>query len=107
MKTNEIKTYIDKIKKQEEKIKRKDFKYKTNKYFSDFQQFETIRSFGDSIYTFKINIDKAEMDQSSLLENMVKFNNKSKPKTKEGKAKKRYNFDSVNGLYEGRELTLD
>ena len=47
------------------------------------------------------------MDQSSLLENMVKFNNKSKPKTKEGKAKKRYNFDSVNGLYEGRELTLD
>ena len=70
-------------------MKRKDFKYKTNKYFSDFQQLGTIRSFGDSIYTFKINIDKAEMDQRSLLEKMVKFNNKSKPKTKEGKAKKR------------------
>ena len=107
MRTNEIKTYIDKIRKQEEKIKRKDFKYKANKCLSDFQQFETMRSFGDSIYTFKINIDKAEMNQSSLLENMVKFNNKSKPKTKEGKAKNRNNFDSVNGLYEGRELTLD
>ena len=107
MRTNEIKTYIDKIRKQEEKIKRKDFKYKANKCLSDFQQFETMRSFGDSIYTFKINIDKAEMNQSSLLENMVKFNNKSKPKTKEGKAKKRNNFNSVNGLYEGRELTLD
>ena len=47
------------------------------------------------------------MDQRSLLENMVKFNNKSKPNTKEGKAKKRNNFDSVNGLYEGQEITLD
>ena len=47
------------------------------------------------------------MDQRSPLEKMVKFNNKSKPKTKEGKAKKRNNFDSVNGLYEGQEITLD
>ena len=29
------------------------------------------------------------MDQSNQLENMVKFNNKSKPKTKEGKDKKK------------------
>ena len=37
----------------------------------------------------KINIDEVEMDQSNLLENMAKFNDKSKPKTKEGKAKKK------------------
>ena len=44
-----------------------------------------IRSFGESIYSGKINIHKAQMDQTNLVENMVKFNNKSRPKTKEGK----------------------
>ena len=51
-------------------------------------QFETIRSFGASISTGKININEAERDQSILLKNMVEFNNKSRPKTKEGKDKK-------------------
>ena len=37
------------------------------KYIYDFQQYETIRSFGDNIYTGKINIDEAEIDQSNLL----------------------------------------
>ena len=54
----------------------------------DFQQFEKIRSFDDSIYTDKINIDEAEMDQSNLLKNMVEFNKKSRPKSKESNAKK-------------------
>ena len=99
--TNEIKNEIDEIRKWEEKVKRKDLKYKTNTYLHDFQQFGTIRSFGDNIYTNKTKIDEAEMDQSSLLENMVKFNNKSKPKTKEGKAKKQNTFDSVNAFCEG------
>ena len=38
---------------------------------------------------------------------MVKLSNKSRPKTKEGKDKKQNTFDSVNALYEGRELTLN
>ena len=96
-----------KIRKWEEKIKRKDLKYKTNKYLYNFPQFETIRSFRDSIYTGKINIDEAEMDQSNLSENIVKSNNKSKSKTKEGKAKKQNTLDSVNVLDEGRELNLN
>ena len=91
MRTNEINNEIDEVRKLEERIKQKDLRY----------------NFGDSIYTVKINIDEAEMDQSNLLENMVNFNNKSKPKTKEGKAKKQNAFDSVNALYEGRELTLN
>ena len=79
MRTNEIKNEIEDIKKWEEKINRKDLKYKTNKYLYDFQQFETLfnkRSFGDSIYTGKINIDEAGMDQSNLLEYIGKLNNK-------------------------------
>ena len=53
-----------------------------------FSKYEMIRSFGDSIYTGKINIDDVEMDQSNLLENMVKFINKSRPRSKEDKEKK-------------------
>ena len=82
-KTNKIKNDIDKITKWNETSKEK-----TNKYLFVFEQFETIRSFGDSIYSDKINIDEAELNQTNLLENMVKFNNKSKPKAKEGKDKR-------------------
>ena len=57
MRTDEIKNEIDEIRKFEEKINRKDLKYKTNNYLYDFRQFETIISFGDSIYTGKINKD--------------------------------------------------
>ena len=32
-------------------------------------------------------MDEAEMDQTNLLENMVKFNNKPRPRSKEVKAK--------------------
>ena len=44
-------------------------------YIYGFQQFETIRSFGDNIYIGKINIDEAEKNQSNLLENLAEFNN--------------------------------
>ena len=91
MRNNEIKNERHKIKKLEEIIRRKDLKYETKKHMYDFQQYETIRSFGDNIYTGKINIDEAEMDQSNLFKNIVEFNNKFRPRTTEGKdQKKRY-----------------
>ena len=107
MRTNEIKNEITEIKKIEEKFQRTDLKYEANEYKYDFQQFETIRSFCDSTDTGKINRGEAEMDQTNLLKNMGKFNNKSRPKTKEGKAKKQNTLNSVNALYECRELTLN
>ena len=42
-----------------------------------------IRSFGENIYAGKISIHEIEMDEANLLEIMVTFNNKSRPKTKE------------------------
>ena len=45
-----------------------------------YEQFETIRSLGDNIYTWKISIDEAEMDQSNLLEKMTEFNTNARPK---------------------------
>ena len=42
MRNNETKNEIGEIKKQEEKITRKDLIYKANKYKYNFQQYETI-----------------------------------------------------------------
>ena len=47
------------------------------------------------------------MDQTNLLESMIKFKNKSRSKRKEGRDKKRNTFDRVTALYEGQELTLN
>ena len=46
------------MKKWEEKIRRKDLVCKINKYKYDFHQYETKRSFDDSIYNIKISIVK-------------------------------------------------
>ena len=64
----------------EEKTKRKDVWNETKKLIYEFQQFETIRSFRDSIYNNESNRDDAEIDQRNRLENMVEFNNESGPK---------------------------
>ena len=70
-----LKDEIYAIKTCEEKIEREALKYKAKTYTCDFQQYETIRSFRDNIYTVKINIDEADMYQSNLLKNLVEFNN--------------------------------
>ena len=106
MKTNEIKNEIDETKTWEEKIRWKDLVYKTNKYKYDFQQYDTIRSFGDSICNGKISIDEDEIDQDSLLDGLTDFNDRSRLKTAEGKNKNRNTYESACPLYEGRVLFL-
>ena len=54
MKNNEIKNEIDEIRKWREKVQRGNLKYEAVKYKFDFQQYETIRSCGESIYTGKL-----------------------------------------------------
>ena len=77
MRNNAFKNEIYKTKKWENKVKQKDLKFETNRYNFGFQQYETIRSCGDSMYTGKIRVDEAEMDQTNLLEYMIKFDHKS------------------------------
>ena len=74
MRTDKVKKEIDEIRKWEEKIEKKNLIYKTNKYKYDFQQYETTGSFGGNIYTGKISIDEAEIDQTSLLRKIIRFN---------------------------------
>ena len=73
MRTNEIKNEIDEIKKWWGKISQKCLVYKASKYKYDFQEYDKIRFFGDNIYTGKITIDEADIDQSSLLESDPKI----------------------------------
>ena len=84
---NEIKYEIYEIKNWENKIKQKDLRYETNRYRYDIQQSETVRSFGDSVYNGKIIIDEAEMEQTNLVENIVDFSNKSRPRWKKDRIK--------------------
>ena len=55
--------------KREADLKQKDLKYETKRYIYNFQQYEAIRSFGDSIYTHKANIVEADKDEGNLLKN--------------------------------------
>ena len=54
------------------------------------------------IYAGKVIIDEAEIGQTNLLETLIKFNNKSRPKKEEEKEKTN-TFDSVSALYAGQE----
>ena len=47
------------------KTKWKVLKYETKEYIYDSQQYETVRYFGDSIFTKKANIVETEEDQSN------------------------------------------
>ena len=73
----------------------------------DFQQYETISSVGDNIYTGKINIHEDRMNQGNLSKKIVESNNKSRPRTIESKVKKRETQERAYVSYESRELILN
>ena len=49
----------------------------------DFRMFKIIRSFGDDIYSSKITINEADQEQSDLIDYIIDFNNKTRPKNKD------------------------
>ena len=59
----------------------------------DFNAFKTIRSFGENIYSGKITINEADQEQADLLEHILNFNNKVRPKYKDDKKNKRNVFN--------------
>ena len=89
IRTNDIKNELDEITGWEEKIKRTNSKYEKSKHIYDFQQLKTIRSFAESSINDKTTVSEADEDQRNLLENVVEFNNKPRPKTEESKMKKK------------------
>ena len=87
MRTDRNKNEIDEIEKWEDRIKQKDSKYEVGQHNYDFQRYKTIQTFGESIFPDNISIPEADMDQTNLLENMKKNNDKSSLKAKRSKDK--------------------
>ena len=82
--------------------------YYSSKEPFDFRMFKTIRSFGDDIYSSKITINEADQEQSDLVEYILNFNNKTRPKNKDDKKNKKKNIrNGAKNLYHGRELLIN
>ena len=59
--------------------------YYSSKEPFDFNAFKTIRSFGENIYSGKTTINEADQERADLLEYILNFNNKARPKKKDVK----------------------
>ena len=104
----EIKNELNKIKEYEKKVNRDNMIYYSSKEPFDFRMFKAIRSFGNDIYSSKITINEADQEQSDLVEYILNFNNKSRPKTKDDKKKTKKNIlNSTQNLSCGRELVIN
>ena len=58
----------------EKDIVRNYLKYETSKCIYGFQKFQTIRSFGDSIYNGNSTISETDQKQNSLLNTICDIN---------------------------------
>ena len=73
-----------------------------NKYSYNFQQFNTTRSLGDSIFNGKITLISKKKKH---FKNISKFYNRVRPRAKADK-KNSNTFESIKTLHDGRELVL-
>ena len=89
-----------KIKRYTSKVIRDNLFYESSNQIYDYRIFKTIKSFGDSIYHYKIEIHEANQEQADLLEYILSFNSKTKPMSDD-------NCDSAEKLYAGRELVVN
>ena len=69
------------------KIQQIEMIYYSRKKPFDFKRFKTIGSFRENIYSGKIAINQAKEEQADLIECILNFNNKARPKNKDNKKK--------------------
>ena len=84
------------------KIYRNNMIYYSRKKPFDFKTSKTIRSLGENIYRGKITINKVD-----LVEYILNFSNKARPKNGDDKKNKKNVFNIANNLYEGRKLVIN
>ena len=65
-----------------------------------------MTSVGDSIFRGKITRDKADKEQSNMLENILQFNNRSKLNLKADKYLKSDTFKSIKCFLQRQRITL-
>ena len=63
--------------------------YRASEYTYSCQNFRTKKTFGRDIYNDKITLKEAEEEQSSLLNEIRNFKDKTKPQDEEKKQKKK------------------
>ena len=62
--------------------------FESSRYVYDFRKFREIRSLGDSYFSNKITIGETDKKQSNLLNAVLSFNNKVRPRSKADEEKK-------------------
>ena len=98
---------LNKIKEIEKDFDREKLIYKTNKHTYDFRKFNTIRTFGEDIYEGKITLEEADESQSDLLDEIKKFNDKTRLKVFKHSQIKEITLNNLNNFYEAREMVLN
>ena len=89
MLNDEAKAEIDKISKIKKTVDREKLVYEASEYEYNFQKFLTIRTFGRDIYNGEITLKEADEYQSSLLNEIKNFSDKTKPRGEKKNKKKR------------------
>ena len=103
---DEAKKELDKIPEIEKDVDREKLVYKTNIPTYDFQTFQTIRTFARDIYNGEISLEEANEDQEKLLDEIVYFNKKTKPKSERKKQEKDV-IKNLRNFYNGRKKVIN
>ena len=80
---DEAKKELDKIKEIEKTVDREKLIYRGSKYTYNFENFQTIKTFGENIYDGTITLKEAKDYQNDLLVESLNFKKKTKPKSTE------------------------
>ena len=104
---DEAKREIDKILEIEKTVDREKLVYEASEYEYSFQNFLTIRTFGRDIYNDEITLKEADEDQSSLLNEIINFRDKTKPRgEKKSKKKKMFLKTCITILRTGKKSLM-
>ena len=89
---DETKEEINKIAEMEITIDREKLVYKVTEYTYDYRNLRTIRMFGRDIYEGRISLEKADEDQSNLMNEIRYFDTKTRPQNDDKKNEKKKLF---------------
>ena len=93
---DEAKKEMDKISKIEKTVDREKLFYRASEYIYSLQNFRIVKTFGRDIYNGEITLKEVDEEQSSLLNEIMNFRDKTKPQDQEKKQEKK---DVLKNLY--------
>ena len=96
-----------KLKKQKKIVDRESSYYRMNKCIFNFQNFQTLSTFGGDIYNGKITIAEADEDQSYFSVEILNFKEKAKLESPEKKQQKEDALENFYNLFKRRERLLN